>query len=336
MTEAFYVVSGIFILFTILATLNTQVWYIKIFDFGKAHISILILLTALYYVVFIGEYSRLHLLVLGALLVCIGINLKYIIPFTFLFKKEIANGEDKQTLHIRLLIANVRMSNKHTDTLKGFIKQEQPDVFLLTEPDQHWVDQLKELEESYPYTVKVPLDNTYGMLLYSRIELLNAKVNYYIEKDVPSIRAIFKLSETDFIHFFGLHPRPPAPWTKLMNKQAEVLLAAEIISELEDPVIVAGDLNDVGWSKITKIFKKKSGLLDPRIGRGFYNTYNAQVPFFRYPVDHIFISDCFKLRNLKRLDKFGSDHFPIVVDVNYEPAERKEVKAHKQKDSVPA
>ena len=87
---------------------------------------------------------------------------------------------------------------------------------------------------------------------------------------------------------------------------------------------MVGDLNDVAWSYTTDLFTKISGLLDPRIGRGFYNTFHAGMPLLRFPLDHVFCSTDFKLVGLARLENFSSDHFPILLSLQYEPAASRE------------
>jgi endonuclease/exonuclease/phosphatase (EEP) superfamily protein YafD len=81
---------------------------------------------------------------------------------------------------------------------------------------------------------------------------------------------------------------------------------------------VAGDFNDVAWSHTTDLFIQLSGLLDPRRGRGIFNTFHAHWPLFRFPLDHVFHSNHFKLVDLRRLDEVGSDHFPVCVELQYE------------------
>ena len=84
-------------------------------------------------------------------------------------------------------------------------------------------------------------------------------------------------------------------------------------------MIVAGDLNDVAWSSTTSLFQKISGLLDPRIGRGLYATFNADWPLLKWPLDHLFASEEWTLGDFRRLDDIGSDHFPILVELCHQP-----------------
>jgi endonuclease/exonuclease/phosphatase (EEP) superfamily protein YafD len=214
------------------------------------------------------------------------------------------------------------MTNRSADGLLRSIRFRRPDLVLVLEADRWWEQRLREIEAEYPHTVKQPQDNTYGMLLYSRRELLAPRVEFLIQADVPSIHAQVRLGSGDLCQVHALHPHPPSPLGRdtTTNRDAELLVVGNRVRHSAGPALVAGDLNDVAWSRTTTLFQRVSGLLDPRKGRGMFNTYNARSALLRFPVDHVFHSHHFMVAELTRLPAFGSDHFPIFVVLRLAPA----------------
>jgi hypothetical protein len=76
----------------------------------------------------------------------------------------------------------------------------------------------------------------------------------------------------------------------------------------------------VAWSQTNSLFQEVSGLLDPRIGRGLYPTFDADSPLLRWPLDHVFFEESFTLVELAVLDDIESDHFPLFVALCHDPS----------------
>ena len=93
-----------------------------------------------------------------------------------------------------------------------------------------------------------------------------------------------------------------------------MLATAKKIIDFDDEelTIVIGDLNDVAWSTVATKFKKLTGLVDPRVGRGFYATFPTYSPI-KIPLDHVFCSPTFELIEFGTLVSVGSDHKPVIV-----------------------
>lgn len=151
------------------------------------------------------------------------------------------------------------------------IKRVNPNVVLLLEINGEWAKEMVSLKEHFPYEVEVPLENKYGMLLYSKLELKNTEIHFLVEDDIPSIHTEVLLPNGQAVQLFAVHPTPPVPNENPTSKERdkELLLVADLAKKSKLPVIVMGDLNDVAWSYTTELFLKMSGLLDPRKGRGF-------------------------------------------------------------------
>ncbi|NND63189.1 MAG: endonuclease/exonuclease/phosphatase family protein, partial [Flavobacteriaceae bacterium] len=192
-----------------------------------------------------------------------------------------------------------------------------PDIVLTMESDFEWENALNQLSEDYPYSVKAANNHYYGMHLYSRIELLNTEVKYLVEDRVPSIYFDLEFLERP-LSFCCLHPAPPSPTENKTSEErdAELMKAGKYIRSLDKSAVICGDMNDVVWSRPTRLFKKLTGMIDPRVGRGFFPTYHARYPFMRFPLDHLFHTQDLKVGKMKRTPYFGSDHFGMYYEIH--------------------
>jgi endonuclease/exonuclease/phosphatase (EEP) superfamily protein YafD len=312
---------------TLLSLSRHPHWLVRGWDFPRVHIATLGAVSGGAYAAFFCTWQWPEWLFLLALVGCVAWQGYRIFPYTPLAAVQVQRSRaPTPDGSLRLLIANVLMQNRQYDRFFQLVRTVDPDMILAVEIDDRWLVQLQPLEQLYPYAVRQPQDNMYGMLLLSRLQLINPHVRFMVQKDIPSIHTEVALRNGVRVVFYGLHPRPPEPLRDqdAIPRNAELLLVGDEISTHNRPSIVAGDLNDVAWSKTTEFFLRLSGLLDPRVGRGFYNTFNAHNPVFRFPLDHIFHSSCFTLRGLRRLGHIGSDHFPMCIELYYEPEVRVE------------
>jgi endonuclease/exonuclease/phosphatase (EEP) superfamily protein YafD len=307
---------------TLWPLLRHDAWWVRIFDFPRVQIA------ALTGAVLAADVTLRRNSALPAHLMrtALGLSLLFqahrIRPYTPLARRQVKKAaRAKPESTVNLFLANVRMENRRSARLREIIAAADPDVALVLEADDWWHRELEPLAQDYPCIVSRPQPNFYGILLYSRLELIAPEVRFLIEDDIPSIRTRLKLRSGIEVDLYCLHPKPPVPQESPQSteRDAELLVAAKEIKGTQRPVILMGDLNDVAWSRTNNLFQKVSGLVDPRLGRGFYNSFHAEYWFLRFPVDHFFHSTHFRLIELNRLPYFGSDHFPMQIRLSYEP-----------------
>lgn len=221
---------------------------------------------------------------------------------------------------LRLVTANVKQSNRDYTRFISLIEQEKPDLLILIETDADWLAGLRPLHARYPYRCERPLDTGYGMALFSGRPIEDHIWHERLVEGVPSLTVTLRL-KGERVRLYVIHPEPPVPHHDTKGRDAEIGLVG--IEAAEDPLpgIVTGDLNDVAWSHTTRRFQRLSGYLDPRVGRGFYNTFHAQYWPLRWPLDHLFHHPRFRLCEMRRLPDFGSDHFPMLFGLSLSPVE---------------
>ncbi len=294
----------------------------RIFDFPHLQLTLLTMIALLTYFIGFDYKNKTDFIFIGLLCACFVFQSLKVYPYTAFAKFEVQNASDNAEKEFSIYTANVLQKNEDKELLLSDIKVNDADILLFTETNQKWTNTItKELDKKYDYKLEVPLENTYGMALYSKLELLNPQVKYMIEDTIPSIHSLIVLDSKDTVQLFAIHPAPPTPQhnPSSVDRDAEMMKVAKLSRNSRLPVIVLGDFNDVAWSETTELFQKVSGLLDLRKGRGLYSTYNAKSWIMRWPLDHVFTSADFRIGNVYRGEFIGSDHFPFYARLTYEP-----------------
>lgn len=293
-------------------------WWFRGADFPRLQILALGFIAFILLLIWDGEWDLRRQVIFVGLIAALAYQLKMVLPYTLIWKKQVKQVQPDQldpSKQISLIVSNVLTPNTEYHRLIEQIHQHQPDIVLTLETDQTWQNELSVIEADYPYRVPVPLDNLYGMHLYSKLELSDTEVKFILSNEIPSIHTTVKLRSGQPVQLYCLHPKPPSPTEAKDStlRDAELLIVGDQIKDLDESCIVMGDLNDVAWSRTTRLFQRISGLLDPRVGRHYVNTFHADYPLLRWSLDHVFHSTDFALVKMERLPHIGSDHFPVYV-----------------------
>ena len=312
-----YILIILFVISPFFPATRNPHWFFRTADFVRLQSLFIQLILLMLFFYIEKEYSTFSWILLFALLASMGYQCFKVFPYSSLFPKRRSHASTDG--HVSILAGNVLQTNSRYPDFLSEIKRFDPDLVLAMETNKEWENGLSEIERDYPFTVKVPLENFYGMHLYSKKELDNVEVKYQIEDDKPSIFFDFPTEGNPTIFFCCLHPAPPSPTENETSKErdAELMITGKRIRDEDKPTVVCGDMNDVVWSRTTRLFKKMTGMIDPRVGRGFFSTFHANFYFLRFPLDHLFHTKDLYVGKMIRSKNFGSDHFAMYYEIHH-------------------
>ena len=205
-------------------------WWIRIWDFPRLQIAIglAVALAGLLALAASGQESTwFSWAMIAALVLSLGYQSARMLPYAPFWTPQSARAEDvpgaADAPHLRLVVSNVLMKNRESQQWLDVVRAADADVILAVETSHWWEAQLRPLEADYPHQVKVPIDNTYGMLLYGRAPFESPEVRYLVEDDVPSIWTATTVGEGDAqrrVNLVFIHPRPPRPTSSKIPTRA--------------------------------------------------------------------------------------------------------------------
>lgn len=313
MTALYFTLAGILIAATVVPLSHSQHWTVRIFDFAKLQFFVLQVLVLLLFGARL-DWTTPVLLTQIALFASAVYNGSVLFRYTPFYPLKAGEPPKGVSNSMTIVSANVLQFNTEYSRFIQLIRQVDPDMFLTMESNEDWDTAMIDLQSDYPHFHKVPLENTYGIHLYSKIPL-SSQTHYFVADDLPSIEARVTCPGGYRFTVFCVHPPPPSPTEEETSKErdGELLSVAKRIKESGATTLVVGDFNNVAWSRSSTLFRKLSETIDPRIGRGFTPTFHSRYWFAQFPIDQVFHTPDIFVEELKALPDFGSDHLALYV-----------------------
>jgi endonuclease/exonuclease/phosphatase (EEP) superfamily protein YafD len=218
---------------------------------------------------------------------------------------------------LRVVSANVLSQNRTPEQVLEFVRAADADLVVLVDARQkRWQPVLTALGALYPYSAPQAARERRSVILFSRHPIFDQQV-----VRPPGGRRPYLVAEVAVggatVVVAGVHPSSPSPSepgdTRRRNRELDHI--AEVASEADRPLIVAGDFNTTPWSPYFRDLLAAAGLRNAAEGHGYIATWPAFFWPALIPIDHVLLKGPLAATTLRRGPAVGSDHFPIIADL---------------------
>ncbi|MBN2710939.1 MAG: endonuclease/exonuclease/phosphatase family protein [Planctomycetes bacterium] len=253
---------------------------------------------------FARSHRKIWIVVAGTALV---INAWAVLPWYFP-----GDSTTEAKTELTVLLSNVYTRNTNKQGVINLILEKKPEVLVLLEVNDAWMESLEKIKSEYPYRISKPRHDNFGIALFSRLPLIDPKIFSIGSTGVPSILCSI---EKDGMRtaFIATHTLPPVSAEYFEFRNEQLIKLAQRAAAEKGNLIVAGDLNISMWSECYAEFIEKSGLRNGRKGFGPLPTWPSFLPLL--PLDHILCSKGMRVKALEIPSSMGSDHLPLFATI---------------------
>ena len=305
-----FAVGGFFCLTTFAAFFGTWGWLFELATHFRTQYSVFLLLLAAGMAA-VRRFSAATVFLVFAL-----VNSFVLIPYILDRRAPVDAGQATEK-PLRFGALNLFAGNRQYERVRTFLVESRPDVVVLMEVTPRWLQELRRVRDAeYPYAVERARDDAFGIALWSRLPLKNARIAE-IGGRLPSAVADVQVGGKTIV-IVGTHPSTPRHprWARQRNRQLTAL--PDFLAKRNNEgasVVLLGDMNTTPWSPYFQRLLKEAHLTDSARGYGIQPTWPTMVWYLRIPIDHCLLSP--DLRAVRRQvgPDVGSDHFPLLVDV---------------------
>jgi endonuclease/exonuclease/phosphatase (EEP) superfamily protein YafD len=220
---------------------------------------------------------------------------------------------------LRLLVANVWYPGNDYRPLLELVEREHPDVIGLTELSRDWAAGIAPGLKDYPYRVLRAQPGAYGIGLYSRVPLRNARIVYPARKWPPVARATVSIDGRGMELFVAHSPSAIRSGAAARHREFMRNLGT-LARDAGDTALVCGDLNAAPWTAPFQDLRDRGRLERDDPWRPFEWTYPVWNSLLRVPIDQCLAGSALSVSS-RTGRAVGSDHFPLLVAASFSSSE---------------
>ena len=221
---------------------------------------------------------------------------------------------------IRVLNFNLLSTNESYAAVVEYIDVANADLVFLYEASRPWEAAIKSAGLDYEIIRPRSENLIFGTLVLARDEV--EAVSFGFAETHP--RAVALTYHPDDwpipVEVLSTHPLAPTSRERADLRDAQLDFAGDWAGSAEGAYFVVGDFNATPWSAPFRRMLATGGLRNSQIGFGLQPSFPAtSSPLLRVPIDHLLHSDELVVTDRRLGPNLGSDHFVLIVDLQYNP-----------------
>lgn len=250
-----------------------------------------------------------------AVLAVAALNLAVVAPLYFGSPGESQPGAPT----VRIMSFNLLSTNQEYAEVVEFIRANEPDIVLLHEASLPWETAMESANLGYRVVKARSSDLIFGTLVLARTGADVVSFGF-TETDPRAVEVTYRPDGwATELKLLSTHALAPTSSDRAALRDAQLEFAANWASRQEPLYVVAGDFNATPWSWGFRNLLSVGELRNSQIGFGVQPTFAATSnPLFRVPIDHLLHSEGLTVRLRSLGPNMGSDHFPILVDLEHQ------------------
>ncbi len=242
----------------------------------------------------------------------------YVVPYALpaLITPSIASSSGHD---VSIVALNLFVSNDDYAAVRSYLAQKNADVLVLSELTPTWVVELRDITADYPYWVSVDRRTPWGLGVYSKYPLKDARpVDLGLAGSVNVVATVaFPGGDVQLV---GAHLASPTSPTRAVQRNDQLEQLSTLLgpsrkrTDASSPRrLLVGDLNLTPFSPYFGELLERTGMVDARRQQGWSATWPTWGPPVGIVIDHCIVDPDLPVTSVVRGPAVGSDHYPLEI-----------------------